>query len=356
MRASHFVGRSLGAVLVRAVSLVALVSAVGCTSIVGSSHCAAQAELAFVRRPFAVMQGERWIGNGICYSPYRDGQRPAGTLPTEAQLREDLDLIAPRWQLLRTYGSRDTSETMLRIIREQSLPLRIVLGVWIAPEVRKDEQGTIIVQLPEEVAANQAEVREAIRLARAYPEIVAAISVGNETQVSWSAHRSDLDTVIAYIRQVRAATTVPVTSADDFKYWRLEESRRLSAELDFLTTHIHPLWNGVPLEQALAWTRNVYAELVAMHPGVPVVIGESGWATRRLNEGEQAKLMLATADEAAQKQFFAAYNDWVDRERIISFWFEAFDENWKGSDHPDEAEKHWGLYYADRRPKPALVP
>ena len=31
--------------------------------------------------------------------------------------------------------------------------------------------------------------------------------------------------------------------------------------------------------------------------------------------------------------------------------FEAFDENWKGSDHELEPEKHWGLYKADRTPK-----
>jgi len=33
------------------------------------------------------------------------------------------------------------------------------------------------------------------------------------------------------------------------------------------------------------------------------------------------------------------------------FFFEAFDEPWKGSKDPDEPEKHWGIYYENRTPK-----
>jgi exo-beta-1,3-glucanase (GH17 family) len=46
--------------------------------------------------------------------------------------------------------------------------------------------------------------------------------------------------------------------------------------------------------------------------------------------------------------------EWAERESILVYIFEAFDENWKGSDHPLEPEKHWGIYRADRSAKPAL--
>lgn len=36
---------------------------------------------------------------------------------------------------------------------------------------------------------------------------------------------------------------------------------------------------------------------------------------------------------------------------IPTFVFEAFDEEWKGSHHPLEPEKHWGLFKIDRTPK-----
>ena len=48
------------------------------------------------------------------------------------------------------------------------------------------------------------------------------------------------------------------------------------------------------------------------------------------------------------------YNDlvnWTTEEQILSFVFEAFDEDWKGSPEPLEPEKHWGLFKIDRTPK-----
>ena len=34
--------------------------------------------------------------------------------------------------------------------------------------------------------------------------------------------------------------------------------------------------------------------------------------------------------------------------------FEVFDEKWKGGEHPNEVEKHWGLFYSDRSPKESM--
>jgi exo-beta-1,3-glucanase (GH17 family) len=65
--------------------------------------------------------------------------------------------------------------------------------------------------------------------------------------------------------------------------------------------------------------------------------------------------MKGALGEAEQAQFYAAARQWVDEARMPMFFFEAFDENWKGGDHPDEVEKHWGLFRADRTPKMALV-
>jgi exo-beta-1,3-glucanase (GH17 family) len=41
-------------------------------------------------------------------------------------------------------------------------------------------------------------------------------------------------------------------------------------------------------------------------------------------------------------------------DRQITFFFEAFDEKWKGGTNPAEVEKHWGLFRADRSPKAAM--
>jgi exo-beta-1,3-glucanase (GH17 family) len=91
-----------------------------------------------------------------------------------------------------------------------------------------------------------------------------------------------------------------------------------------------------------------------MHPGRLVVIGETGWATSAIDEGQQGELIKGRPGEAEQKLFYEAVRDWAGSEREIVFFFEAFDENWKGGTHPAEVEKHWGLFRADRSAKAAM--
>jgi exo-beta-1,3-glucanase (GH17 family) len=292
-------------------------------------------------RPFHPYQGERWIGNAVSYGPHRDGQRPGGPGPTADQMREDLQLMVPHWNLIRIYGSGETAATILQIIREDGLDMKVMLGVWIAPEAEEH---------------NEQEIAQAIRLAAEYSDIIVAVSVGNETQVSWSAHRSPLDRLIGYVRRVRAEVEQPVTVADDFNFWNKPESLALSPELDFITMHAHPMWNGLQLEDALAWTADQVAEVQALHPDRTVVLGETGWATRVHDEGEQAELIKGRFGEPEQKVFYLAARAWADSTRTAMFYFEAFDENWKGGEHPDEVEKHWGVFRADRTPKPAVGP
>ena len=50
-------------------------------------------------------------------------------------------------------------------------------------------------------------------------------------------------------------------------------------------------------------------------------------------------------------------HDWIVKNRVTTFLFEAFDEPWEGggdSSDPDEVEKHWGVFYENRQPKPSF--
>jgi exo-beta-1,3-glucanase (GH17 family) len=258
------------------------------------------------------------------------------------------------WKLLRIYGSSEFTETLLTIIRENGLDMKVMLGVWIDPEEKRNETGEVLEQFGDAVASNIKEVDAAIRLANAYPEIVVAISVGNETQIFWSAHRSPLDILIGHVRRVREGVDIPVTVADDFNYWNKSESRALASEIDFITMHAHPMWNGLQLENALDWLRKQHEDVQSVHPDRHVLIGETGWATSVHNEGEQRDLIKGKPGEAEQGIFYEAVSSWAEIERQIVFFFEAFDENWKGGKHPAEVEKHWGLFRADRHPKEAI--
>lgn len=313
-------------------------------------------ESPFVVRPFRPFDGRRWIGDAIAYGPYRDGQSPGGAAPSRAELRDDLHLMAKHWSLLRLYGSVGPQDTLLDIIRMDGLDMKVMLGVWISPEEDRDSTGKVRERFPKAVAANRGEVEAAIRLAAAYPEIVVAVSVGNETQVSWSTHTVPPERLVGFVQEVRARTVVPVTVADDFNFWNKPASKAVARELDFILAHVHPLWNGRSLEDAVAWTRSTLAEVQAVHPGRLIVIGETGWATQKLDEGEQARLIRGRTGEKEQAEFCHALRAWTRGDSITTFLFEAFDENWKGGPDPHDVEKHWGLYRADRTPKLALQP
>ena len=241
---------------------------------------------AFVRRSLVLSPGERWIGNGISYGPHRDGQHPGGPGPTREQVREDLEIVRKHWSLLRMYAVGPEAETALQLIRAEKLPLKVMLGAWIAMEAKLGEGGAVLEDYPQARAANRMQVDTLIRLANEYPDIVPVITVGNETQVFWSAHKVPADTLIRYIREVRAATKVPVATADDFNYWNKPESRTVAREIDFIVTHIYAMWAGQPLDRALPFTQEKYAEVAQMHPGFVIVLGEAGWATQRGRAGE----------------------------------------------------------------------
>jgi exo-beta-1,3-glucanase (GH17 family) len=303
------------------------------------SACATTAPVA--ARPLDPYRDGQWMGQGISYGPHRDGQRPGGPSPTRAQMREDLKLLRGRWSLLRVYSADPVAEDLLAIVREERLPFKVLLGAWIAPDA------------PEE---NRKQVQAAVRLAREYPDVVLGLCVGNETQVSWSDHKVPADVLSGLLREARRETTVPVSTADDFGFWLEPRSDAVAREVDFIVLHVYAMWNGQPLDRALDFTREKYDDVVRRHPGIPVVLGEAGWATAKHTEGEQATLIKAQPGEAEQRVFLEQFTAWVVRDRIVSTWFEAFDENWKGGPHPDEVEKHWGLFRADRSPKQAVRP
>lgn len=298
-------------------------------------------------RPLQTELDGRWIGNGVAFSPYRRGQAPGERLPTAPDVLEDLRLVSRHWNLIRLYDSSPVAETTLALIREHRLPVRVMLGAWIKPPRSAADE-----------ADNRAQVAAAIRLANTYRDIVLAVNVGNETQVEWSGHRSDATMLIGHLRAVRAAIRQPVTTADDLLFWRRDDSRRVAAEVDFITLHLYALWNGRPLDGAIAWMTEGYELVARLHAGKTVIVGETGWATQRdpakNSPREENFLMKAETSLAAQESYLRQHNRWVNSRKIVTFLFEAFDEPWKGSG-PDgsalEAEKHWGVFDEHRRPK-----
>jgi exo-beta-1,3-glucanase (GH17 family) len=263
-----------------------------------------------------------------------------------------LTIISKHWNLIRVYGADRDTRRILRLIKNNNLPLKVIQGIWLFPE--EDDPG--------QRTANVTQVLLGIELAITYSKIVIALSVGNETQVFWSGHKMNPDNLIRYIRAVRHNVSVPVSTADDYLYWNKSESRILVDETDFVFSHIHPLWNGQTLDNAINWIDTIYHELQETHPDRVIVLGETGWATdydaSKNGPGEQGALIKGEVGLEAQASFLIQVHRWIEFNQVTTFLFEAFDESWKGGGEdspPNEVEKHWGVYKEDRTPKKSFL-
>lgn len=295
---------------------------------------------------------------GVAYSGFREGQHPdrgSGAVnPSKAQISEDLDiLLAHGFTLIRLYDAGVNSETVLQVIRERGLSIKVLLGMWLTAEVSNHEgcpwltEPIPVETLAENTLINAAEIARGIELAREYADIVVAVNVGNEALVDWNDHMVTEESVIAYVRQVKAAIEQPVTVAENYLWWA-REGVGLAAEVDFLGVHSYPAWEQKTIDEGLSYTIENIETVSAALPGVPIVVLEAGWATTAIEFGEQAS-------EANQQRYYSDLEQWARSSNTTILFFEAFDEPWKGDpDNALGAEKHWGLFKVDRSPKEVM--
>lgn len=291
----------------------------------------------------------------ISYSGYREGQHPDrgdGAIPPGSeQVLEDLQILVENgFGLIRVYDTGEHTQMTLELIEKHNLPIKVLLGMWLRAEFSNHEGCPWLDEpIPDEELAqnrvdNTAEIERGIELARRYADIVVAVNVGNEALVDWNDHMVPLEQVIEYVRQVKAAISQPVSVADNYLWW-INEGAPLAAEVDFLGVHTYPAWEAKSIDEGLAFTIENIEGVHAALPDKPIVILEAGWATTAIEFPEQAS-------EANQARHFAEVDAWAKASSVTVFFFEAFDEPWKGDPNvADGAEKHWGLFRVDRTPK-----
>ncbi len=303
-----------------------------------------------IKTVFKPTINDEWIGIGISYGSYRDGESPSkNSVSSEKDILQDMMLLTTNsnvsWNLIRMYAADPASEQVLKTIKKHNLPVKVMQGAWLS-STQTDEK-------------NEQQISEVIRLANEYKDIVVTVNLGNEIFVDWSAHKlaiSDYPKYLAWVKRVQTETEVPVTLADDYNFWNKPWSQEIAQALDYIVLHAYAMWNSQTLQKALPWTEKTFYDIQALHPTKQIVLGESGWATSAITSNGDESLIIGEASENAQKVFFDAYRQWLEDNRVVSYYFEAFDEKWKGGeDKPDGiAEKNWGVFRSDRSPKMAL--
>ena len=294
----------------------------------------------------------------VAYSGFREGQHPdrgdGAVNPSREEILEDLQILVEHdFRLIRLYDAGENSATTLELIREHDLPIKVLQGIWLQAEISNHE-GCPWLDEPipdEELAANTlanlAEIRRGIDLANEFGDIIVAVNVGNEALVEWNDHMVSLESVIAYVERVKEAVKQPVTVADNYEWW-IKDGAPLANVVDFLGVHTYAAWEGKTIDEALAYTIENMERVQAALPGKPMAILEAGWATTAVEFGDRAS-------ESNQARYYREIDDWATEANVTVFFFEAFDEPWKGNpDNPQGAEKHWGLFFVDRTPKQAM--
>lgn len=292
--------------------------------------------------------------NAICYSGYRAGQSPHdGTFPSYEEVRDDLTLLSRHWRYIRLYDCGLHAERVLSAISAEGLDIKVMLGLDLAAEVSNphcpwgaefsDEQ------LQTNRAANDEELERLLKLADTYGDSVFAASVGNEASVAWTDHLVSVERLIDFARVVRRNTSKPVTFCENYVPWA-DKLSPLVDELDFLSVHTYPVWEYRSIHDALEYTIQNYYSVADRYPDKRVIISEAGWTTVANGRGIEPH----NASEELQATYYDQLMEWTNREKILTFVFEAFDEPWKGSGDPLEPEKHWGLFNVDRTPKLAV--
>src|SRR5262249_51198155 len=130
--------------------------------------------------------------------------------------------------------------------------------------------------------------------------------------------------------------TQPVTYADVWEFWL--RYRELADAVDFITIHILPYWEDVPISAAQAADHVASIRERAAHEfsGKEIVIGETGWPSAgRMREGALPSL----ANQARVIQEILARGK---RDNFHVNIIEAYDQPWKRF-FEGTVGGHWGL-------------
>jgi exo-beta-1,3-glucanase (GH17 family)/cellulose synthase/poly-beta-1,6-N-acetylglucosamine synthase-like glycosyltransferase len=256
----------------------------------------------------------------VSYAPFGGAAHPdSGTQAQAAQIRADLQMLAPLTRAIRTYSSTGGVELVPGIAQE--FGLRVTVGAWIDKHQERNER----------------EIASVIDLAKRHSN-VNGIIVGNET-----IYRADqtVPELIKKIQQVKRATSVPVTTGEIWNVWI--EHPELVSQVDYIAAHILPYWEGFSAEQTVDQAILIYDKLRAAYPGKRIVIAEFGWPSAGYNMHNAIPGRIEQA---------TVLRDFVTRAEAYGIDYnivEAIDQPWKTNE--GGVGPYWGLFDASRHAK-----
>ncbi|MBZ0072806.1 MAG: glycosyltransferase [Thiohalobacteraceae bacterium] len=258
---------------------------------------------------------------GFAFSPYHANQAPIWSkYPSEAQIDADLALLSGETYAVRTYTVENTLGEIPKLAERHGI--NVALGAWVGPNAKK----------------TRVELDRMLHIAARSRNVV-RILVGNEVLL-----RKDIPVaeLINYLDYARANIDIPVSTAEPPYIWK--DHPELVEHVDYITVHLLPYWEGIPVNEGVTYAINSINELKTLYPGKPIVIGEVGWPSNGRTRGG------AVASAANEAVFLRRFLDVAAREKYIYYIMEAFDQTWK-RETEGAVGAYWGVYDVERRPK-----
>ena len=287
----------------------------------------------------------------ICYSGYRENQSPITKVyPTYDEVLEDLKILEKEYDYIRMYDPYNHARTVLEVIRNENINLKVMLGMDLAAEYSNPycpwyKQNLSIEEINRNIDHNNESLRLLIELANKYEDEIIFLAAGNEARPSWGDNLVTNERIVYFINESKKNCKQPVSYCEGWDLWVGQIDPILDA-VDFLSIHIYPMWNKVSIKDAVNYTIEKFEE-VQNYTNKPCIITEMGWATSSNNN----EMIIEEANASNQKIYIEEFNKYLIKNNKLGFYFEAFDEPWKGGNNPIEAEKNWGLYYVNRTKK-----
>lgn len=258
--------------------------------------------------------------SGLAYNAFQRWDSPlTQRFPEASAIANDMDLLSSLTVRVRTYSSSEFPD-LPKLARTRGLT--VAAGVWL--DDRDDN--------------NEKEIRAAVTAANQHRNIERLI-VGNETQLHGSLTPAQLQ---RYLKRVRSAVKVPVSTAEPWHIWLKQPE--LVQQVDFITVHLLPYWEGVPVDQAVDIAFQRYEQLRQRFPKKRIVIGEVGWPSAGHN------VLAAEATPDGQAAFVRDFVARAEARGLDYYLMEAIDQPWKRATE-GVVGSHWGLYNAARQPK-----
>ncbi|PRP76537.1 glucan beta-glucosidase Bgl2 (predicted) [Planoprotostelium fungivorum] len=264
---------------------------------------------------------------GFDYTVRRDNPSRCATYQ---EVYQDLVILKKVSSEVRIYNMLDCDQGNYTLRAAKAVGLKVFIGFQNNPLLELQIQLNILAWLEDQYGVN---------------DIITGAAVGTE-----SIHRNDLPlaTVVERIVFVKNWTrangfTFPVGYADTTG--AITGNKVLATVSDLLLINIFPYWEGTtvksPTDTASA-DRIVtqFRRVQQAYPNTTIIIGETGWATNAGRDGQNG----ITTSEWYLKQAACRYFS----EKIPFYWFEAFDQPWKGV---NSREGTWGIFYNNRTSK-----